>query len=86
MTFNKTLFGRPGHFHPYFNRLFISGFPDRVHFRLHPEAGVQVRVRGAGQDGRLRDVHPLQVPQQELDRQGPGQCRSYILSKVLTFH
>ena len=37
-----------------------AGLLDRLHKRLHPEAGVQVRVRGAGRDGQLRDVHSQQ--------------------------
>ena len=77
MTF--VLFAPPGHFHPYFNRLFISGFPDRVHFWLHPEAGVQVRVRGEGGDEGLRHVYPLKVAGEELDSKGTGRKNVFFL-------
>ena len=51
---------------------FCSGFLDRLHVRLHPEAGVQVRVRGERGDEGLRHVHPLKVACEELDSKGTG--------------
>ena len=59
------------------NVIFL-GISDCIYFRLHPEAGVQVRVRGAGHDEGLRHVHALQVPERELDRPGTGRCRLWI--------
>ena len=52
--------------------MLISGLPHCLHVGLHPEAGVQVRVRGEGGDEGLRHVHPLQVAGEELDLERPG--------------
>ena len=48
------------------------GLPHRLHLRLHPEAGVQVRVRREGGHEGLRHVHSLKVTSTELDRKGTG--------------
>ena len=57
------------------------GFPDRLHVGLHPEAGVQVRVRGEGGDEGLRHVHPLKVAGEELDSKGTGRKDVFLTQK-----
>ena len=60
-------------------KILEPGFPDRLHVGLHPEAGVQVRVRGEGGDEGLRHVHPLKVARQKLDFQGPSESKKITL-------
>ena len=53
-------------------KILQPGLPDRLHVGLHPEVGVQVRVRGEGGDEGLRHVYPLQVAGEELDLKRAG--------------
>ena len=59
----------------------ISGLPHRLHVGLHPEAGVQVRVRGEGGDEGLRHVYPLKVAGEELDSKGTGRKDVFLTQK-----
>ena len=58
------------------------GFPDRLHVGLHPEACLQVWVRGEGGDEGLRHVHPLKVARQKLDFQGPSESKKNHSQKL----
>ena len=70
-------------------KILEPGFPDRLHVGLHPEAGVQVRVRGEGGDEGLRHVHPLKVAHQELDCKRTGEAfseyTSFEIRKVMAY-
>ena len=70
-------------------KILEPGFPDRLHVGLHPEAGVQVRVRGEGGDEGLRHVHPLKVARQELDCKRTGEAfseyTSFEIRKVMAY-